>query len=75
MTEIQAALIEEMRMQGKGYKAIASAVGLSRDIVRNYCKAKGVEGYGETVALNMQKRLADVKMDSISRINAGRQDA
>lgn len=75
MTNKQTALIEEMRMQGKGYKAIASAVGLSRDIVRNYCKANGMEGHGNTVALNMQKRPADVKMDMTSQINAGREDA
>lgn len=75
MTEIQAVQIEELRMNGKGYKAIASAVGLSRDIVRNYCKANGMEGYGNTAALNMQKRLADVKMNRTSRIDTGRKDA
>ena len=75
MTEIQAAQIEELRMQGKGYKAIASAVGLSRDIVRNYCKTKGMEGYGNTAALNIQQRLAEVKMDRTSQMNAGRMDA
>ena len=57
MTEIQAAEIEALRMQGKGYKSIASAVGLSRDIVRNYCKANGMEGAGEAAAMNMQNRL------------------
>lgn len=56
MTEIQAAEIKALRMQGKGYKAIASAVGLSRDIVRNYCKANGMEGFGADVALNSQRR-------------------
>lgn len=56
MTEIQAAQIESLRIQGKGYKAIASAVGLSRDIVRNYCKANGMEGFGEAAAINMQNR-------------------
>lgn len=75
MTEIQAVQIEELRMNGKGYKAIASAVGLSRNIVRNYCKANSMEGHGNTVALNMQKRPADVKMDGTSQINAGRKDA
>ena len=75
MTEIQAIQIEELRMNGKGYKAIASAVGLSRDIVRNYCKVNGMEGYGNTAALNMQKRLADVKMNRTSRIDTGRKDA
>lgn len=75
MTEIQAVQIEELRMNGKGYKAIASAVGLSRDIVRNYCKANGMEGYGVTAALNMQGKQADVKMERTSQMAAGRQDA
>ena len=74
MTEIQAAQIEELRMQGKGYRAISSAVGLSRDIVRNYCKAKGMAGYGDSVYLNMQRRQADVKLERTSQMNAGRQD-
>lgn len=55
MTDVQAARIKELRTQGVGYKAIASAVGLSRDIVRNYCKANGMEGYGEAAAFNLQK--------------------
>ncbi len=46
-------------MQGKGYKAVASAVGLSRDIVRNYCKAKGMEGYGEAAKLDLQRETAE----------------
>lgn len=54
MTEAQAAQIKVLRTQGEGYKAIASAVGLSRDIVRNYCKAHGMEGYGEAAVLNLQ---------------------
>ena len=59
MTKEQAAQIKELRMQGKGYKAAASAVGLSRDIVRNYCKANGMEGYGEVAKLNLQKEMAE----------------
>lgn len=55
MTDVQAAQIKELRMQGKGYKSIATAVGLSRDIVRNYCKANGMEGYGEALAFNLQE--------------------
>ena len=51
---MQTAQIRALRMQGKGYKAIASDVGLSRDIVRNYCKAHGMEGYGEAAALNLR---------------------
>ena len=58
MTEIQAAEIEALRMQGKGYKAIASALGLSRDIVRNYCKVNGLDGYGEFTVVNLRKDAA-----------------
>ena len=39
MTDAQAKQINEMRMRGMGYKAIGMAIGLSRDIVRNYCKS------------------------------------
>ena len=35
-----------------------AAVGLSRDIVRNFCKANGMDGYARAMALNMQERLA-----------------
>ena len=59
MTKEQAERIKELRMRGKGYKAVASAVGLSRDIVRNYCKENGMEGYGEAVKLNLQKVMAE----------------
>ena len=59
MTKEQTAQIKELRMQGKGYKAVASAVGLSRDIVRNYCRANGMEGYGEAVKLNLRKEMAE----------------
>ena len=38
MTEQQAKQIVEMRLKGVGYKSIGTVVGLSRDIVRNYCK-------------------------------------
>ena len=59
MTKEQATRIKELRMQGKGYKAVASAVGLSRDIVRNYCRANRMEGYGEAAKLNLQKEMAE----------------
>ena len=42
MTEYQESQIRGLRMRGAGYKAIASATGLSRDIVRNYCKSHGL---------------------------------
>lgn len=42
MTEQQAKQIREMREQGIGYRSIALTVGLSRDIVRNFCKSRGL---------------------------------
>ena len=59
MTKEQAERIKELRMQGKGYKAVASAVGLSRDIVRNYYRANGMEGYGEAAKLNLQREMVE----------------
>lgn len=51
MTDAQAAQIKELRMQGEGYRAIGAAVSLSRDIVRNYCKANGMDGYAKATLL------------------------
>ena len=45
MIEFQEKQIRDLRLQGTGYRAIASVVGLSRDIVRNYCKSHGLDGY------------------------------
>ena len=45
MTEYQAKQIRDFRRHGAGYKAIASVTGLSRDIVRNYCKSHGLDGF------------------------------
>ena len=50
MTEQQAKQIREMREQGIGYRSIALTVGLSRDIVRNFCKSRGLSGYGSALA-------------------------
>ena len=58
MTEEQAGQIMALRIEGNGCKAIASALGLSRDIVRNYCKANGLDGYGEFMAVNLRKGAA-----------------
>ena len=55
MTNIQAKQIREFRMKGAGYKAIASVLGLSRDVVRNYCISHNLDGYAPEVALNMQE--------------------
>ncbi|PXV87833.1 hypothetical protein C8E03_109123 [Lachnotalea glycerini] len=45
MTEVQETKIRELRLKGLGYRRIATEAGLSRDIVRNYCRSKGMAGY------------------------------
>lgn len=57
MTEQQAKQIMKMREQGVGYRSIGLAVGLSRDIVRNFCKSKGLAGYGSALTKNIQEQV------------------
>ncbi|MFR8860919.1 MAG: RNA polymerase subunit sigma-70 [Coprococcus eutactus] len=54
MTDAQAKQINEMRMKGMGYTAIGMAIGLSRDIIRNYCKRHNLAGYATVVSKNMK---------------------
>uniref|UniRef100_UPI00405673B4 RNA polymerase subunit sigma-70 n=1 Tax=Agathobacter sp. TaxID=2021311 RepID=UPI00405673B4 len=57
MTEQQAKQIRKMREQGIGYRSIALTVGLSRDIVRNFCKSRGLSGYGPALTKNLQEQV------------------
>ncbi len=57
MTEAQAKQIVEMRLNGIGYKSIGTVVGLSRDIVRNYCKSHNLSGYASALKKNVQSRI------------------
>ena len=57
MTDFQAKQIRELRLRGAGYKSIASAVGLSRDTVRNYCKSHGLDGYASALVLNVKEQM------------------
>ena len=41
--------IIELREIGIGYRSIAAAMDLSRDVVRYHCKVAGLEGYGDEV--------------------------
>ena len=47
MTEEQKQTIERLRNVGLGYRKIAIVLDLSRDKVRNYCKANGLDGYAK----------------------------
>ncbi len=37
----------ELSKLGIGYCSIATAMDLSRDSVRNFCKSRGLDGYGQ----------------------------
>ncbi len=57
MTDAQAKQIVEMRLKGVGYKSIGTVVGLSRDIVRNYCKSHNLTGYASVLTKNVRLRI------------------
>lgn len=54
MTDYEREQIYELRRKGMGYKAIGTALGLSRDTVRSFCKRNNLDGDGEVVKLNME---------------------
>ncbi len=47
MTNEQKEKIIELRKLGIGYRSIATAMDLSRDSVRNFCKSRGLNGFGQ----------------------------
>lgn len=49
MTDEQREKIMELRKIGIGYRSIALALDLSRDMVRNFCKSQGLDGYGTEI--------------------------
>lgn len=56
MTDEQKDKITELRKIGIGYRSIAAALDLSRDTVRYFCKAQGLDGYGAEI----KKKKVDV---------------
>lgn len=59
MNEYQKKKICELRMTGLGYRAIANEVELSRDVVRNFCKNNGMNGYLANADENIRKSVID----------------
>ena len=59
MTQRQAVMIRELRSCGMGYRAIATQLDLSRDVVRNYCRANHLDGWGEAVQANINRMAED----------------
>ena len=48
--------VRQLRLQGYGYKRIATEVGVSRDSVRNYCKKNNLFGPPEVILMNQEVR-------------------
>lgn len=46
-------IINKMRLDGLGYKAIAKAINSTRDRVRRYCFNHNLDGFGDVVAANV----------------------
>ena len=44
MTDVEKQKIQELRVKGDGYKAIAAVLSISRDTIRGYCKRNGLDG-------------------------------
>ena len=59
MNEYLKKKICELRMTGLGYRAIANEVELSRDVVRNFCKNNGMNGYLANADENIRKTVID----------------
>lgn len=49
--------IRYLRLEGLGYKGIASTLGLSRDSVKGFCKRNGLDGDSCVVALNIEEKI------------------
>lgn len=47
MAEEQKQTVVRLRDMGLGYRKIGIALDIPRDKVRNYCKAKGIDGYAK----------------------------
>lgn len=68
MTDYERQKIYELRHKGMGYKAIGTAIGLSRDAVRSFCKRNNLGGDGEIVKLNIEV----MKANDLLCLNCGR---
>ncbi|MFP7442928.1 RNA polymerase subunit sigma-70 [Bacillus infantis] len=55
MNDEQRKQIKILRYQGLGYKKIAESMGLSRDVVRGYCKRHGLNGLATELVLNQDE--------------------
>ena len=56
MTDAEKQQIQELRINGDGYKAISTVLGVSRDIIRGYCKRNGLDGDSKLISLNLEEK-------------------
>ena len=68
MTEYQQRKIREFRLQGAGYRAIASVMGVSRDEVRNFCKSKDLDSPAAERNARLQAERDDIKCATCASI-------
>ncbi|NLK23272.1 MAG: RNA polymerase subunit sigma-70 [Clostridiales bacterium] len=59
MNPLKGKQIRELRLNGAGYRSIASIVGLTRDMVRNYCKKHNLAGNASVLTRNLNKDIED----------------
>jgi IS30 family transposase len=57
LTESEKKQIQDLRLKGVGYKAIATMLGRSRDSVKRYCKRNGLAGNAKAVVLNVEENI------------------
>lgn len=68
MTEEQKEIIKRLRNVGLGYRKIGTVVDLSRDKVRNYCKANNLDGYAKNlIQSNEGRQMEREYSDSVCR--------
>lgn len=59
MTDEERKIIRTMRLEGVGYKAIATALQMSRDTIRAYCKRSGLGGQSTFLELTVQEQIEE----------------
>lgn len=68
MTEEQKQTLERLRYVGLGYRKIRIVLNISRDKVRNYCKANDLDGYAKKhLQAKESKQMEENCVDSVCR--------
>ena len=57
MTDVEKHQIQDLRVKGDGYKAIATVLGITRDSIRSYCKRTGLDGDLKLLTLDLEEKI------------------